>query len=57
VRDEVTGPQELDPVTETGINNVGTVDSAVGHLARSTTRNHYFWTTSFFSDTYTVNPF
>jgi len=53
----VTGPQELDPVTETGINNVGTVDSTVGHLARSTTRNHYFWTTSFFSDNFTVNPF
>jgi hypothetical protein len=29
---------------------MGTVSSEVGHLARSTTINHYFWTTSFFSD-------
>lgn len=34
--------------------SVGTVDSAVGHLVGSTACFHYFWTTSFFSDTYTV---
>ena len=34
--------------------SVGTVDSAVGHLVGSTAWLHYFWTTSFFSDTYTV---
>jgi hypothetical protein len=37
-------------LTEGGDKNIGTVSSEVGHLARSTTINHYFWTTSFFSD-------
>jgi len=35
-RVEVAGPQELGPVTETEPTTVRTVDSAVGHLARST---------------------
>ena len=44
----VAGPQELGPDTGRG-RSVRTVDSAVGHLARST-MIHIFWTTSFPSD-------
>ena len=46
--------RNMTPPLRAGIGNVRTVDSTVGHLARSTTWIHYFWTTSFFSDTYKI---
>ncbi|HEY3836841.1 MAG TPA: hypothetical protein VGL72_09730, partial [Bryobacteraceae bacterium] len=50
--------RNISSLTDGGAAALGTVSSEVGHLARSTTINHYFWTTSFFSDRdiYKLNP-
>ena len=48
---EAAGPQEPDPATGRDLSIRGAT-SAVGHLARFITTIHFYWTTSFPSDTF-----